>query len=101
MDHHGIEYTVVQTINPIGWKWSFEREGKSAKAGVAFRSEAIAKRSRSIHLGQQRTSWPDFEKSALPAASDIDRAHRGSTASGLEATLVRSLRRRERARWEW
>jgi hypothetical protein len=22
MDHHGIEYTVVQTIDPIGWKWS-------------------------------------------------------------------------------
>ena len=49
MDHLGIEYSVVQTINPFGWKWSFEREGKSAKTGVAFsREEAIAAATRAI-----------------------------------------------------
>jgi hypothetical protein len=49
MDHQGIEYTVVQTINPFGWKWSFEREGRSAKTGVAFsREEAVAAAMRAI-----------------------------------------------------
>ena len=42
MEHRDIEYTVVQTINPFGWKWSFEREGRKPKTGIAFdRSEAI------------------------------------------------------------
>jgi len=42
MEHQGIEYTVVQTINPSGWKWSFERNGRSPRTGIAFdRSEAI------------------------------------------------------------
>jgi hypothetical protein len=49
MDHHGIEYTVVQTINPFGWKWSFEREGRSPKTGVAFsREEAVTAATRAI-----------------------------------------------------
>jgi hypothetical protein len=42
MEYQGIQYTVVQTINPFGWKWSFEREGRSPKTGIAFsRAEAI------------------------------------------------------------
>jgi hypothetical protein len=42
MEHQGVEYTVVQTINPFGWKWSFEREGRLPKTGIAFdRAEAI------------------------------------------------------------
>lgn len=49
MDHQGIEFTVVQTINPFGWKWSFEREGRTPKTGVAFsRAEAVAAATRAI-----------------------------------------------------
>jgi hypothetical protein len=49
MDHLGIEYSVVQTINPFGWEWSFEREGRSAKTGVALsREEAVAAVMRAI-----------------------------------------------------
>jgi hypothetical protein len=49
MDHHGIEYTIVQTINPFGWTWSFERDGKSPKTGVAFsREEAVTAAMRAI-----------------------------------------------------
>jgi len=43
MEHQGIKYTVVQTINPPGWKWSFERDGRSPRTGIAFnRAEASA-----------------------------------------------------------
>jgi hypothetical protein len=49
MEHQGIEYTVVQTINPSGWKWSFERDGRSPRWGIAFnRAEAISAAQRAI-----------------------------------------------------
>lgn len=49
MEHQGIKYTVVQTINPPGWKWSFEREGRSPRTGIAFnRAEAISAAERAI-----------------------------------------------------
>jgi YD repeat-containing protein len=49
MEHRGIEYTVVQTINPSGWKWSFERDGRSPRSGIAFnRAEAINAARRAI-----------------------------------------------------
>jgi len=49
MEHQGIEYTVVQTINPTGWKWSFERAGRSSKTGIGFnRAEAIIAAQRAI-----------------------------------------------------
>jgi hypothetical protein len=42
MEHRGVEYTVVQTINPYGWKWSFQREGRAPKIGIAgSRTEAV------------------------------------------------------------
>jgi hypothetical protein len=42
MEHRGVEYTVVQTINPYGWKWSFQREGRVPKIGIAgSRTEAV------------------------------------------------------------
>jgi len=43
MEHQGIKYTVVQTINPPGWKWSSERDGRSPRTGIAFnRAEAVS-----------------------------------------------------------
>lgn len=60
MDHHGIEYTVVQTINPFGWKWSFEREGRAPKTGVAFsRAEAVAAATRAIVRSIKEQGRPD------------------------------------------
>ncbi|WP_143198865.1 hypothetical protein [Bradyrhizobium sp. NAS80.1] len=35
MQYQGIEYTIVQTANPFGWKWSFEREGLPPKTGTS------------------------------------------------------------------
>jgi hypothetical protein len=49
MEHQGVEYTVVQTINPLGWKWSFGRDGRAPKTGIAFsRAEAVSAAERSI-----------------------------------------------------
>ena len=49
MEHHGVKYTVVQTINPPGWKWSFEREGRSPRTKIAFnRAEAVSAAERAI-----------------------------------------------------
>jgi hypothetical protein len=42
MEHRGVEYTVVQTINPYSWKWSFQREGRTPKIGIAdSRTEVV------------------------------------------------------------
>jgi hypothetical protein len=35
MEYRGIEYTIVQTANPTGWKWTVHL-GKRAKTGTAF-----------------------------------------------------------------
>ena len=41
MQHKGVEYEVVQTANPTGWKWSFKIPGKGIKTGRAA-SRALA-----------------------------------------------------------
>jgi hypothetical protein len=49
MEHQGVEYTVVQTINPFGWKWSFERGRRTPKTGITFsRAEAVSAAERAI-----------------------------------------------------
>jgi hypothetical protein len=61
MEHQGVKYTVVQTINPPGWKWSFEREGRSPRTKIAFnRAEAVSAAERAISQtirDQQRQLW--------------------------------------------
>ena len=36
MEYRGIEYTVVQTANPTGWKWVVSIDGKRTKTGDCF-----------------------------------------------------------------
>ncbi len=48
MEHKGISYSVVQTANPTGWKWTIElpgkppRSGRSANRTTALRMAKIA-----------------------------------------------------------
>jgi hypothetical protein len=43
MDYKGIEYQVVQTSNPNGWKWTVEMEGRAPRVGSGHsRAAAIA-----------------------------------------------------------
>ena len=37
MEHRGMKYTVVQTANPTGWKWTVSIDGKRTKNGSSFR----------------------------------------------------------------
>jgi hypothetical protein len=49
MEHQGVEYTIVQTINPFGWKWSFGQGERTRKTGLAFsRAEAVSAAERAI-----------------------------------------------------
>jgi hypothetical protein len=41
MEHNGVEFQVVQTAGPTGWKWSFKIPGKRMKTGRAA-SRALA-----------------------------------------------------------
>jgi hypothetical protein len=33
MEYRGIEYQVVQTANPTGWKWTVSMEGRQPRTG--------------------------------------------------------------------
>jgi hypothetical protein len=59
MEHQGIEYTVVQTANPYGWKWSFKREGHVPKTGIAYdRIEAIRAAELAINRNLKERRYP-------------------------------------------
>ena len=39
MEHRGIQYQVVQTASPLGWKWTVQLDGDRTKTGVSFLRE--------------------------------------------------------------
>jgi hypothetical protein len=42
MEHKGVQYQVVQTANPTGWKWTVQLAEGRTKTGVSFsRGHAI------------------------------------------------------------
>jgi hypothetical protein len=42
MEHKGIQYTVVQTANPTGWRWTVELDENRTKTGSSYsRGNAI------------------------------------------------------------
>jgi hypothetical protein len=49
MQYRGVEYQVVQTSNPTGWKWSVQFGDKRSKTGTGFnRAQAIGLAQRAI-----------------------------------------------------
>jgi len=43
MDYKGIEYQVVQTANPTGWRWTVQMEGREPRTGSGHnRTAAVA-----------------------------------------------------------
>jgi hypothetical protein len=49
MQYRDIEYQVVQTSNPTGWKWTVQFDGKRSKTGTGFnRTQAIGLAQRAI-----------------------------------------------------
>ena len=35
MNYKGIEYQIVQTSNPTGWKWTFQPDANRTRTGTA------------------------------------------------------------------
>jgi hypothetical protein len=35
MDHRGVEYQVVQTANPFGYRWTVELDAEKTRTGTA------------------------------------------------------------------
>jgi len=43
MDYKGVEYQVVRTANPTGWKWTVSMDGRQPRTGEGYtRAAAIA-----------------------------------------------------------
>lgn len=43
MNYKGIEYQVVPTANPTGWKWTVSMDGRQPRTGEAYtRAAAVA-----------------------------------------------------------
>jgi hypothetical protein len=36
MEHKGIQYQIVQTASPTGWKWSVQIDDNRTKTGTSF-----------------------------------------------------------------
>ena len=41
MEHKGIEYSLVRTIAPSGWRWSFQYVGHEFEGSNRTRHEAV------------------------------------------------------------
>jgi hypothetical protein len=49
MQYRDIEYQVIETANPIGWKWTVRLDEKRTRTGSGFsRSQAIGLAQRAI-----------------------------------------------------
>ena len=66
MEYKGIEYTVVQTANPTGWKWVVSIDGKRTKTGDCF------SRVRGISAAQKAID--KVVKTRLPEGQDTIKA---------------------------
>ena len=59
MDYKGIEYSIVQTANPTGWKWIVLLDATRTRTGIAHsRAHAVL----------------DAERAIDKAMKDLDRA---------------------------
>jgi len=69
MEHKGFEYSVVQTANPTGWKWTIRLDEKRTKVGSTF-SRAFA-----INFAKQAIEKAAKQKRLQGEQGSI--AHRG------------------------
>jgi hypothetical protein len=60
MQHNGVEFEVVQTANPTGWKWTFQIPGKRIKTGTtSSRTAAIVLAHAAIEKGIKVRRQPE------------------------------------------
>jgi hypothetical protein len=54
MIYRGVEYRLVQSIAPKGWRWSFEYAGRQRSGHKSHREEAVTHLKRSIDQAIRR-----------------------------------------------
>src|SRR3954451_365922 len=66
MEFRGIQYTVLQTANPTGWKWTVSIDGKRAKTGTGFSRIGAIRRAEKViedHLKEQARKFAAKQRS--------------------------------------
>ena len=84
MKHKGIQYHIVQTAGPIGWKWTIDLGGK-ARSGTAPSREAgrrLAEREidRALALQEKRRNLTELSLRSGRESSDADEAEPSDSA---------------------
>jgi hypothetical protein len=46
MQYKGIEYQVVQTANPTGWKWTVQLDATRTSSGTSYSMKSVASAAR-------------------------------------------------------
>jgi hypothetical protein len=78
MTYRGVEYSLVQTIAPKGWRWSFEYKGRQRSGQKAERDDALVQMKRSIDQAIRR--YDDAVKKDSPSTAGFNLA--GSAPAG-------------------
>ena len=69
MEYRGVEFTVLQTLSPKGWKWTIELPGQKPKSGVVHdRAGAIVRAKRAIDTA---LGAPPLNVSAIDNSSTV------------------------------
>jgi hypothetical protein len=68
MEHRGIEYSVVQTASPTGWKWTARFPGRKPKTGHAFSRDRAIMAAKSA-IDKAVKVKPTDEPNDLPAGA--------------------------------
>jgi hypothetical protein len=66
MIYRGVEYRLVQSITPKGWRWSFEYAGRQRSGHKSHREEAFTHLKRSIDQAIRRYDAPLLSQQGCP-----------------------------------
>jgi hypothetical protein len=70
MEHKGVQYQVVQTANPTGWKWTVNLPDGRTRMGTSFsRGNAIFNAVRAIEKAFGPTTIPPTGSQMAPASA--------------------------------
>jgi hypothetical protein len=67
MIYRGVEYRLVQSIAPKGWRWSFEYAGRQRSGHKSHREEAFTHLKRSIDQAIRRYDGPQLGSPRRPS----------------------------------
>ena len=67
MIYRGVEYRLVQSIAPKGWRWSFEYAGRQRTGHKSHREDALVHLKRSIDQAIRRYDGPQLDAERRPA----------------------------------